>query len=205
MKTRLQSLGLLDRAFRATTDDELAALVAGLGDDHREALERLVADGQGGQAGAEATPEAIRAAVHKGRMNGEMESIAMLLTDAALTDCIEKLGDHADNPTSEQLTEVLPGVVERHGLAVTRMMLASTVAGEAAASVVIRELLKNDELVKLPKEEPRRIVPAAERNAEPDVDPEREALKAKRAEAKRRKQEAAAQRRKQSAEARGRG
>jgi hypothetical protein len=197
MKTRLQSLGLLDRAIRETSDEELAAIVAGLGDDHREAVERLV-------EGAEATPDAIRAAVHKGRMNGTMESIAMVLTDASLADCIEKLGDHSDNPTKEQLNEVLPGVVERHGLAVTRMMLASTVAGEAAASVVIRDLLKNDELVKLPKEEPRRIVPAAERVEEPETDPEREALKAKRAEAKRRKQEDAAARRLQSAQARGR-
>ena len=126
----------------------------------------------------------------------------MVLTDASLADCIEKLGDHADNPTKEQLTEVLPGVVERHGLAITRVMLASTVAGEAAASVVIRDLLKNDDLVKLPKEEPRRIVPAAERVEEAATDPEREALKAKRAEAKRRKQEDAAARRLQSAQAR---
>jgi hypothetical protein len=197
MKTRLQSLGLLDRAIRETSDEELAAIVAGLGDDHREAVERLV-------DGAEATPDAIRAAVHKGRMNGTMESIAMVLTDASLADCIEKLGDHSDNPTKDQLNEVLPGVVERHGLAVTRMMLASTVAGEAAASVVIRDLLKNDDLVKLPKEEPRRIVPAAERVEEAATDPEREALKAKRAEAKRRKQEEAAARRLQSAQARGR-
>jgi hypothetical protein len=196
MKTRLQSLGMLDRAIRETSDDELAAIVAGLGDDHREAVERLV-------DGGELTPDAIRAAVHKGRMNGTMESIAMVLTDASLADCIEKLGDHADNPTKEQLTEVLPGVVERHGLAVTRVMLASTVAGEAAASVTIRDLLKNDDLVKLPKEEPRRIVPAAER-VEEATDPEREALKAKRAEAKRRKQDEAAARRLQSAQARNR-
>ena len=194
MKTRLQSLGLLDRAIRETSDEELAAIVAGLGDDHREALERLVGD-------CEATPDAIRAAVHKGRMNGAMESIAMVLTDASLADCIAKLGDNADSPTREQLKDVLPGIVERHGLAITRMMLASTVAGEAAASVVIRELLKTDDVVKLPKEEPRRIVPAAERTEEP-ADPEREALRAKRAEAKRRKQEDAAQRRLQSAQAR---
>jgi len=197
MKTRLQSLGLLDRAIRETSDEELAAIVAGLGDDHREAVERLV-------DGDEANPDAIRDAVHKGRMNGAMESIAMVLTDAPLADCIEKLADHADNPTSEQLKEVLPGIIERHGLSVTRVMLASTVVGEAAASNVIRELLKYDDMVKLPKEEPRRIVPAAEPAEEAAPDPEREALKAKRAEAKRRKQEEAAERRRQSAIARNR-
>ena len=88
-----------------------------------------------------------------------MESIALVLTDASLADCIEKLGDHADNPTSEQLGEVLPGLIERHGLAITRMMLASTVAGEAAAANIIRDLLKHDDVVKLPREEPRPIAP----------------------------------------------
>ncbi len=195
MKTRLQALGLLDRSIRETTDEELTGVVDALGDDHREAVERLV--------GGEITPAAVRAAVVKGRMNGTMESIAMVLTDAALADCIEKLGDHADDPTAEQLTEVLPGIVERHGLAITRVMLASTVAGEAKASAVIRDLLKNDELVKLPKEEPRRIVPPADR-ASDEVDPEREALKAKRLEARRIKREEAAERRQQSARDRGR-
>jgi hypothetical protein len=193
-KTRLQALGLLDRSIRAATDDDLVAATEALDDDHREALERVV--------GGETTPDAIRQAVVKGRINGTMETIALVLSDASLADCIEKLGDHAENPTSEQLREVLPGVIERHGLAITRMMLASTVAGEAAASATIRDLLRHDDIVKLPPEEPRPIAPAPA-EAEED-DPEREAIKAKRVEARRRKQEQAALRREQSARDRGR-
>lgn len=193
MKTRLHSLGLLDRAIRSTSDDELSAAVEALDDDHREALEQLV-DG-------DVTPDSIRTAAHKGRMDGTMEGIAMVLTEACLNDCIEKLGDHADNPTSEQLGDVLPGIVERNGLAITRMMLASTVAGEAAAANVIRDLLKRDELVKLPKEEAR-IVPPAPTPAEGEDDPERAVLKERRLEARRRKRDDAARRRAQSARAR---
>jgi hypothetical protein len=193
MRTRLQALGLLDRAIAATTDDELEALVAGLDDDHREALERL-ADG--------VTAERLREAAAKGRINGTMESIAMVLSDACLADCIEQLGDHADNASSDQLREVLPGVVERHGVPVTRIMLASTVAGEAPASAIIRDLLKHDELVKLPPAEPRPITPIV---AAPNVDPaEREAIKAKRREMKQRRQEDARARREQSQRDRGR-
>jgi hypothetical protein len=193
-KTRLQALGLLDRSFRAASDEDLSAAIEALDDDHREALERVV--------GGETTPDAIRQAVVKGRINGTMETIALVLSDASLADCIEKLGDHSENPTSEQLREVLPGVIERHGLAITRMMLASTVAGEAAAATVIRDLLRHDDIVKLPPEELRPIAPEP-REAEED-DPEREAIKAKRVEARRRKQEEAAQRREQSARDRGR-
>ena len=82
------------------------------------------------------------------------------------------------------------------------MMLASTVAGEAAAATVIRDLLKHDDLVKLPPEEPRPVAPAA--TPEEGTDAERDALKAKRNEARRRKREDAAQRRQQSAHDRGR-
>ena len=67
---------------------------------------------------------------------------SQMLSDAALADCIEKLGDHADEPTSEQITEVLPGLVERHGLAITRLMLASIPSVETTyiSSSIIREI-----------------------------------------------------------------
>ena len=194
MKTRLQSLGLLDRSIRATTDEELAALVEALDDDHREAVERFT--------GGEATPETIRAAAAKGRMDGTMEGLAMVLTDSALADCIKELGDHADNPTSDQLRAVLPGLVERHGIGTTRMMLASTVAGVATAAAVIRDLLKHDELVALPKAEPP---PSPTVRIPEDPDGDREAIKTKRHEQRRRKQAEARQRREQSARARNRG
>lgn len=187
MKTRLQALRLLDRALAATTDDEIAALVAALDDDHREAVERL-AEGL--------TPAAIRESVAKGRVNGTLESIAVVLVDACLADCIEKLGDHSDNPTSDQLREVLPGLVDRHGLACTRLMLATSVVGEAPASAIIRDLLKHDDDIKLPPVEPRPIPPIVQAPRVPDA--EREAVKAKRRELKLRRQEEARARREQS-------
>jgi hypothetical protein len=149
-KNRMQALGLLDRSFKAATDEELATAIEALDDDHREGLESFV---------EAATPEGVRAAVKAGRINGDMEAIAAVLSDLCLADCIEQLGEHADNPSTEQLKEVLPGVAERHGVAVTRVMLASTVAGEAPASAIIRDLLKSDELVALPKAEEVTIAP----------------------------------------------
>jgi hypothetical protein len=187
MKTRLQALGLLDRAITAASDAELDALIAALGEDHREAVERLA----GGT-----TPDALRTAASKGRLDGGMESLAMVITDACLADCITELGDHADNPSSEQLGEVLPGVVERHGVAAARIMLASTVAGDAPASAIIRDLLKNDELVKLPPVEARPATPLA---AAPRVDDaERAAIKAKRREMREQRKSSAQTRREQS-------
>jgi hypothetical protein len=193
MKNRMQALGLLDRSFKAATDEELAAAIEALDDDHREGLESFV---------DELTPVGVRSAVKSGRIDGGMEAVAAVLTDVCLADCIEQLGDHADNPSTDQLQEVLPGVAERHGVAVTRIMLASTVAGEAPASAIIRDLLKSDELVALPKVEEITIAPLIDTKKRSDE--EQAALKAKRAEAKAAKKDAERARRAQAAAARNR-
>ena len=191
VKNRLQALGLLDRSFAAATDEELATAVEALDDDHRDALTEVVK--------GEPTADAIREATARGRLDGTLEGVALVLTDKALADCVEQLGEHAENPTSDQLREVLPGIVERHGVAITRMMLSSTVVGEAPASAIIRDLLKHDELVQLPPAEPKPIAPMYV----PDVDPEERAeVKAKRKEMHERKQAAARASREQAAKAR---
>jgi hypothetical protein len=193
MKNRMQALGLLDRAFKAATDEELDATIGALDDDHREGLEGFV---------DETTADGVRSAVKAGRIDGGMEAIAAIIADACLADCIQELGDNADNPSSDQLREVLPGLVERHGVAVTRIMLAGTVAGEAPASAIIRDLLKNDELVALPRVEEASITPDMVAPSRP-ADEQAE-LRARRKAARAEKQQAARERQAQSARDRNR-
>jgi len=199
-KNRIQSIGLLDRTLGLVPDAALVAAIEALGEDHREAFDGIVK----ADADADAAPdaEAIRAAAQAGRLDGTLESIALIVTDASLADCIEQLGDHADLPSSDQLRDVLPGIIERHGKEITQLMLASTIAGDAPAAPIIRDLLKNDDLVKLPPAEPKPLSPVLD-TSKHSAD-ERAALKAKRAEAKKAKQEAARIAREQSAKARNR-
>lgn len=192
MKNRMQALGLLDRSIKAASDDELTAAIDALDDDHREGLESFV-DGD-----LDAT--SLRAAVKAGRIDGGMEAIAAIVTDACLAECIEELGDNADNPSSDQLREVLPGVVDNHGAAITRIMLAATVAGEAAASAIIRDLLKHDEELALPKAEDPVFTPVLD-TSKRSADEQAE-MRAKRAEVKKAKKEAARARKAQSVAAR---
>lgn len=193
MKNRMQALGLLDRAFKATTDEELMAAVDALDDDHREGLESFV---------EEMTADAIRTGVKAGRIDGGMEAIAAITTDACLADCIEQLGDNADNPSTDQLKEVLPGLIERHSVGIARIMLAGTVAGEAPASAIIRDLLKNDEVMALPKAEVTELAPlldTSKRSADEQTElrEKRKAVKkAKQDEARLRKAQSVASRRK---------
>jgi len=194
VKNRMQALGLLDRSIKAATDDELTSGIETLDDDHREGLESFVE--------GDLDVDSLRAGVKAGRIDGSMEAIAAILTDAALADCIEQLGDHADNPSTDQLKEVLPGIIERHGLALTRIMLASTVAGEAPASAIIRDLLKNDDELALPKVEEVQLAPVldtAKRSADEqaEVREQRKAAKAAKKELDRaRKAQAVAAKRK---------
>ncbi len=195
MKNRMQSLGLLDRSFKAATDEELMAAVEELGDEHREALDQFVVGAD------EITAEALRAGVKAGRIDGGMEAIAAVISDACLSDCIDQLGDHADNPSSDQLREVLPSLIETHNVGITRIMLAATVAGEAPASAIIRDLLKNDETVALPKAEEVEIAPLLTDNAKRSEDEQAE-LRAKRKAAKAAKKDAERARKAQAAAAR---
>lgn len=184
----MQALGLLDRAIKATTDEELTAAIEALDDEHREGLESFVDT---------LTPDGIRAAVKAGRINGQMEAIAAIITDLCLADCIKSLGDNADNPSTDELKDILPGIVERHGVSATRIMLAATVAGEAPASAIIRDLLKSDELVALPKADETSIAPLIDTSKRSPED--QAAMKAKRAEVKAAKKDADRARRAQSA------
>jgi hypothetical protein len=194
MKNRMQALGLVDRSFKAATDDELTTAIEALDDDHREGLESFVES---------VDADGVRAAVKAGRIDGGMEAIAAILTDACLADCIKELGDHSDNPSTDQLKEVLPGLVERHGVASVRIMLAATVAGDAPASSIIRDLLKSDDLVALPKvDETTTAPPVIDHRKRSEAD--QAEMRAKRAEAKAAKKEAERARRAQSAAARNR-
>jgi hypothetical protein len=137
----------------------------------------------------------VRSAAQRGRMNGTLERISLVLCDPCLADCITSLGDHSDDPTEEQLQAVIPGLIERHGLGTVRLMLASTVAGEAAAAATCTRLLKHDPVVGLPTSAP---VPTVVRAATgPD-----EEVKQRRREDKARKQAAARARREQAERAR---
>jgi hypothetical protein len=199
MKNRLQALSLLDRAMSAMTDAELEAAVERLPDDHRTALDRIA--GARDEAGFEdpaARTVAIRSSVARGRVSGSLEQIATILTDQCLADCIEQLGDKADNPSEADLAEVTPGLIERHGLPIVRLTLAMSIAGEAAASTMLTRVLKHDEVLALPA---REAEPAPAVLPAPAADDE---TKARRKAAKERKQAEARMRREQQAKARNR-
>jgi hypothetical protein len=168
MKNRLQALSLLDRAFTCITDAELETIVASLPEDHVQALDELCDAPEGGFPDATARSLALRAHASRGRVSGGLEQVATVLTDPCLAKCIEALGDNSDNPTEAQLLEVTPALVDEFGVADVRLMLAASIAGEAAASVMLTYVMKHDDTLKLPPAEPvaATLLPAPQADAE---------------------------------------
>lgn len=221
-KARLAAISLLDRAFSAVSDDELQTLIDALPEDHLSVLRHIAGvrtghgdhdhgpdcdhdhddeAGAGDQGDDAPLVPAVRTAAVKGRINADLERIAVLLTDACLADCIDQLGDAADLPSHDDLQAVIPGLVETYGVPTVRLMLASVVVGEAPAAATIVDLLKNDDVVKLPPAQPRPIAPVLPPRHDDD---ERARLKAARKERKAAEQAAARARREQQARAKGR-
>jgi hypothetical protein len=167
-RVRIAALALLERALGSLADDELVGLVEGVTDEQRQQLARIV----GADALTTDPAQAVRNAAARGRMNGAAEAVVILLTDRVLADCIEQLGDAAELPSADDLRRVAPGLIERHGLGPTRLMLASAVCGEAPAAATIVQLLRHDEQLALP-------TPVVVATPRPTLTPEQEEERAR--------------------------
>ena len=193
-KDRLARLALLDRAFALLTDEELLGLLTRLPDEAADAVDHFATAAAPGVSGR---VETIKAAAAKGRMNGNLERVTNTISALVLNDCVEALGDHADLPSEDDLREVAPGLVEKHGLNATRVMLATVAAGDAPAATAIVRLLKHDELLGLPAVAPTVFIPTA-----PVAEaPERAVIRERRKAEKKKKQAESALRRDQMARA----
>jgi len=194
VKNRLAALSVLDRAFRLVPDEKVTALYDALDEEGQDAIQHIA-----GVKGSDPSPAdliaAIRETVNKGRINGDLERVTLVLTETCLNECIEALGSNADDPSEENLREVLPGVIANHGLDVTQVMLATVVTGEAIASPIITRILKHDDAWKVP---PAPVVTIAPLIVDSQDDAERTALKEQRKARKAAEQEAARRRREQA-------
>ncbi len=71
--------------------------------------------------------------------------LAAVIADPCLEACIEQLGDHAEEPTRDQLLEVLDELCTRFGVPVAAVMLASVSEGSMPASDLCFDILATDD------------------------------------------------------------
>lgn len=141
-------LGQKYSAVLATiTDDSLAAMAARLEGEMSTAFCRTVGIPAEAIADAATLGPAIREGIARRRAHHDA---GVLLAEPCTTYCIEKLGDAAEDPTLEQLNEVLPEAIEAHGLDAARLMAVQYVRSLKG----FRQLVASDERFAIPEPAP---------------------------------------------------
>ncbi len=138
-----------------------------------------------------------RSALGKVQYRAALPYAAAVMAEPCLSAVIEALGDHADDPTREQLLEALDAVGSEYDDVTVALMLASVADGDMTASDLCFEVLDADERFGLTDwARFEREAPAVEpRSTTVVTDEQREARKARKqreAEDKRRQAEAKA-------------
>ena len=76
--------------------------------------------------------------------------VATAITNRANDATVRALGDRSEDPSREDLQEVLPGVIEEHGIELARLMVASYAVSDAPCRGAMREILDSDERFAIP-------------------------------------------------------
>jgi hypothetical protein len=79
--------------------------------------------------------------------------VASAITNKANDATVRALGDRSDDPSRTDLDEVLPDVIEQHGIELTRLMVASYAVSDAPCRDAMREILDTDERFVIPEVE----------------------------------------------------
>lgn len=121
---------LLDRRYagflESLDDATLGSLALALEDDLRDAFARIVGAPEGafGDDDNPAAAAQVGAAVREGYLRRRTaHDTGIVLAEPCTQWCIEKLGDASENPTVEQLHEVLPEAIDTFGLPAVQLMV----------------------------------------------------------------------------------
>src|SRR5436190_15498682 len=76
--------------------------------------------------------------------------VATAITNRANDATVRALGDRSDDPSRDDLEEVLPAVIEEHGIELARLMVASYAVSDAPCRDAMREILDTDERFAMP-------------------------------------------------------
>jgi hypothetical protein len=77
--------------------------------------------------------------------------VASAITNRANDATVRALGDRSEDPSRADLEEVLPDVIEQHGIELARLMVASYAVSDAPCRDAMREILDSDERFAIPE------------------------------------------------------
>jgi hypothetical protein len=146
----LRQLEVLRSAVAALDDDTLRRAVGDLSEHNRgelaDHLQLPRATMHLGNALAPVLRRKLRAAPPQRLLQG-----SFTLTEPVNDDTVQALGDRHEDPSRDDMLQVLPGVLERHGTPLVTTLFAAYGASTALCQAVCAALLEDDERLALGK------------------------------------------------------
>jgi len=139
----------LDVALSTLDDESLRRGLSGITEKQRQDLATQLNLPRATVHLGDALAPLVRRKLH-GLSVDRQHAIATALTNRANDSTVAALGDRSEEPSREDLEEVLPAVIEQHGVELVRLMIASYAVSDAPVRPVMRELLDTDDRFSLP-------------------------------------------------------
>jgi hypothetical protein len=132
------------RALSALDDDTLRGALAGMSEKSRQEVATHLQLPRATMHLGDALMPIVRRKLATTHPDHQLQ-VLFALAQHANDQTIELLGKRAEDPTKEDLLEVLPTVVDAHGPELVTLMLAGYTASDAVCRPVMRDILETDD------------------------------------------------------------
>jgi hypothetical protein len=140
----------LDAALATLDDESLRSGLSGITEKQRQDLAVQLNLPRATMHLGEALTPLVRRKLRGLAVDRQLK-VASAITNRANDATVRALGDRSDDPSRADLDEVLPGVIEQHGIELTRLMVASYAVSDAPCRDAMREILDTDERFVIPE------------------------------------------------------
>ncbi|MCU1429774.1 MAG: hypothetical protein JWL83_3774 [Actinomycetia bacterium] len=140
-QARLERLGA---ALAALDDDALRSAVDALSEASRTELAGQLQLPRPTMHLGAALPPLLRRKLRAAPPPRQLTA-AFTLVEAANDETVRALGERSDDPSRDDMLEVLPSIIDQYGTALITVLLASYAASDAQCQAVMAELLVSDE------------------------------------------------------------
>jgi hypothetical protein len=137
-------VALMDRALAALDDDTLRRALADMSEKSRLEVAAQLQLPRATMRLGDALIPLVRRKLQTAAPDHQLQ-VLFALAQHVNDQTIEALGPRSEEPTREDLLEVLPDVIEEHGITLVTLMLVGYAASDALARPVMRELLETDD------------------------------------------------------------
>ena len=139
----------LDTALATLDDDSLRRGLSGITEKQRQDLAVQLNLPRATMHLGDALAPLVRRKL-RGLPADRQLAVSTAITNRVNDATVRALGDRREDPSRADLEEVLPDVIEQHGVELVRLMMAGYAASDAPCRAAMRELLNDDERFTLP-------------------------------------------------------